>query len=88
MDYRANDFEMQVARIPTSRSPTAREMPNGVTDSRGKEYSIVITPPRSLIAPLPTIITACLPDGGDFIFLELEVLLLLRNALVTNKLNV
>jgi hypothetical protein len=25
-----------------------------------------------------------LPDEGDFIFLELEVLLLLRNALVTN----
>ena len=32
---------------------------------------------------LSSYITTCLPDGGDFIVLKLEVLLLWRNTLVT-----
>ena len=64
------NHKMQVARIPTFRSPSARAVPYGVTNSRRKNYSVVL-PPRSLIAPRPTIITVCLPRRGKITILDI-----------------
>ena len=43
---RANDCERQVARVSASRSPAARAVPYGVTDSRRTKYLVVMTPPE------------------------------------------
>ncbi len=75
--------ELQVARVPASRTPTAQAVPYGVTDSRRISISIVMTPLCSLLTLLPTIITVCLPHGGDFLVMKMEDLFLLRNTLIT-----
>ena len=42
----ADNSESQIARVPAPRSPAARAVPYGVTDSRRTKYLVVMTPPE------------------------------------------
>jgi len=56
---------LQVAREPASRPPSAQAVPYGVTDSRGKEYSIVITPHVHLLPHDLLLLPRVYRTGGD-----------------------
>jgi hypothetical protein len=79
----ADDYGVQVAQVPTLRSPGARPMPTGHRHQGKSLFSCGYTPHVHLLCFPTSYITTCLPDGGDFLVLKLEVLLLLRSTLIT-----
>jgi hypothetical protein len=46
--------------------PDTRAVSYGTTDTKELDIQLYYCPPRSLIAPLHSIITADQPDGDDF----------------------
>ena len=84
---RVDDYGVQVARVPALRSPGARPMPTGHRHQGKSLFSCGYTPHVHLLCFPTSYITTCLPDGGDFLVLKLEVLLLLRSTLIAQLSN-